>query len=173
MQSSSNDKIIIKVKRGKNTKKGFISQIYRKETPDDWLLRIGDGENFKRSSNRGIWGIKADNPPGTHFVNNVKPGDRLWFVTTNSYGKLLAVATYRSHNTRELTNKDLGWCDGKEAKSDTELHYSDLYGLNECKLLTRIQSPLVIRKYKENKCKVKLVEEYSYIVRYSKVTLGL
>lgn len=137
----------------------------------DWLLRVGDGGNLKASSKYRIWGISSKND---YFIKNVKPGDRLWFVKSKSQGKLIAVATYCSHNMRELgplinvtmTNEELGWT------ADIELHYTDLYGLNNCDLLTHIKSPMVIRKYDE-KCKVNLAVEYDHIVRYSKVTFEL
>jgi predicted secreted protein len=148
----------------------------------DWLLRVGDGENLKRSSKYRIWGIQTlTSPHGKYFVKNVKPGDRLWFVTSKSHGKLIAVATYRSHNTRDLgplinislTNEELGWIgSGADWTSDVEVHYTDLYGLSDCELLTHIKGPSTIRKYDEN-CRVNLAVEYSYIVRYSRVTFEL
>ena len=147
----------------------------------DWLLRVGDGENLKCSSKYRIWGIQSTSPDGKYFVKNVKPGDRLWFVTSKSHGKLIAVATYRSHNTREfgplidisLTNEELGWTgSGPDWTSNVEVHYTDLYGLNDCELLTHIKGAATIRKYDE-KCRVNLAVEYSYIVRYSRVTFEL
>jgi len=146
----------------------------------DWLLRVGDGENLKNSSKYRIWGILSTTSDNAYFLKNVKPGDRLWFVKSKSQGKLIAVATYRSHNKRELgplidislSNEELGWTrSGEDWTSDTEVHYTDLYGLADCELLTHIKSPKTIRKYNE-KCKVNLAVEYSYIVRYIKVTFG-
>lgn len=75
-----------------------------------------------------------------------------------SQGKLIAVATYCSHNLRNfkplinisLTNEELGW-QGSEWSADTEVHYTDMY--NE--LLTHIKGAAPIRKYNE-KCKVNL-----------------
>ena len=148
----------------------------------DWLLRVGDGENLIRSSKYRIWGIQTTTSShGKFFIKNVKPGDRLWFVKSKSQGKILALATYRSHNVREfgplinasMTNDELGWTnDDTDWTSDIELHYSDLYNLSACDLLTHIKGPSTIRKYDE-KCRVELAVEYSYIVRYSKVTLSL
>ena len=148
----------------------------------DWILRVGDGENLKRSSGKGIWGIQTvTSPHGKYFVKNVKPGDRLWFVTSKSHGKLIAVATYRSHNTREfgpliatsLTNEELGWTGSESGWSaDVEVHYTDLYGLNAYDLLTHITGASTIRKYNE-KCSVNLAVEYSYIERYCSVTFEL
>jgi len=148
----------------------------------DWILRVGDGENFISSSKYRIWGIQTiTSPHGKYFINNVKPGDRLWFVKSKSQGKILALATYRSHNKRELgplvnvsmTNEDLGWTgEGPDWTSDMEVHYTDLYNLSDCDLLTHIKGPSTIRKYDE-KCRVELAVEYSYIVRYSRVTFEM
>ena len=145
----------------------------------DWLLSVGDGENCKRSARYGIWGIQSTTSNNKHFLKNVRPGDRLWFVKSKSNGKLLSVATYRSHNVRELelgvtkTNEQLGWtCSGTYWTSDVEIHYSDLYGLDNYDLLTHIKGAATIRKYNE-KCRVVLAVEYSYIVRYCKITIEL
>ena len=150
----------------------------------DWLLRVRDGKNLISSSKYRIWGINSKSSDSKYFVRKVQAGDRLWFVTSESHGKLLAVATYRSHNVRELgplfpisyTNEELGWIsngdDHDPNKYDVEIHYTDLYGLNDCELLTHIKSPKTIRKYNE-KCRVNLPVEYSYIVRYSRVTFEL
>ena len=148
----------------------------------DWILRVGNGENLKNSSRHRIWGIQTvTSPHGKHFVENVKPGDRLWFVKSKSQGKLIAVATYRSHNLRvfgplidiSMTNEELGWTgSGPDWTSNVEVHYTDLYGLDDCELLTHIKGPSTIRKY-DQKCRVNLPTEYSYILRYSKVTFNL
>ena len=147
----------------------------------DWLFRVGDGENLKRSSKYKIWGISSKISTNKYFMKNVKPGDRMWFVKSKSQGKLVAVATYRSHNIRELgplvditlTNEELGWTGSeKDWTADVELHYTDLYGLSDCELLTHIKGATTIRKYNE-KCRVNLAVEYSYIVRYSRVTFEL
>ncbi len=147
----------------------------------DWLLRVGDGENFKKSSKYRIWGILSTTSNNKYFLKQVKPGDRLWFVKNNSNGKVIAVATYRSHNTRvfgplidvSMTNEELGWRkDGSTWTNDMEIHYSDLYGLTKCELLTHIKGPSTTRKYDE-KCALNLAVEYSYIVRYSKIIFEL
>jgi hypothetical protein len=145
----------------------------------DWLLRVRDGKNLISSSKYRIWGINSESSDGKSFVRNVQAGDRLWFVRSDTHGKLLAVATYRSHNVRELgplfplsyTDEELGW-DVKGMNINVEIHYTDLYGLNDCELLTHIKGQTRIRKYNEN-CRVNLPIEYSYIVRYSRVTFEL
>ena len=161
--------------------KNKIILINRVKMTTDWLLRVSDGFNFKQSSRYKIWGVQSSTPDSKYFLKHVKHGDRLWFVLNKSNGKLIAVATYSSHNLRELgphislsmTNEELGWIGcGPDWTSDTEIHYTDLYGLENCDLLTRIKSPKTVRMYNE-KCMVNLPLEYSYIVRYSKVTIEL
>ena len=142
----------------------------------DWILRVGDGSNLIRSSKYRIWGIQSSTSANKHFVKNVRSGDRLWFVKSKSQGKLIAVATYCSHNERvfgplidvSMTNEELGWTGGgKDWINDIEIHYSDLYGLNKCELLTHIKGPATIRKYNE-KCRLNLGLEYNYITRYGR-----
>ena len=69
-----------------------------------------------------------------------------------------------------LTNEELGWTrSGLDWSADVEVHYSHIYCLTDCNLLTHIKGAATIRRYDE-KCKVNLPVEYTYIVRYSKVT---
>ena len=148
---------------------------------NDWILRVGNGLNFIKGFKYKIWGIQSTTADNKYFLKNVKPGDRLWFVKGKSNGLILAVATYRSFNKREfgplipisLSNEELGW-DYDETKwtSDIEIHYSDLYNLTSCELLTHINGPKTIRRYNE-KCRVDLPLEYNYIIRYSNVTFEM
>ena len=141
------------------------------------LLRVGDSEHFKSSSVRGIWGIKSFIVCGKGFLKIVKPGDVLWFVKGDrSKGLLLAVATFVKVQERVLgplipltaTNEELGWTK-TEGSWDVEVHFKDLYNIEECELYSEIKGSATIRPYNE-KCKVDLPQEYSNIVRYSKVT---
>ena len=146
-------------------------------TTTDWILRVGDGKNFKRSSRFNIWGISSKNSFGKFLISNIKPGDRLWFVKSKSKGLLIAVATYCSYNSRELgpliqltkSDEELGWYGDEWSSCDIELHYNNLYNLTKCELLTHIKGPSTIRVYNE-KCRVNLPVEYNNIVRYSKIT---
>jgi hypothetical protein len=122
----------------------------------DWLLRVGDGKNLISSSKYKIWGIQSSTADSKYFLKNVKCGDRLWFVTSKTNGKLIGVASYRSHNHREfgdlinlsMTNEELGWTSLGVVWS-IEIHYTDLYNI-KCELCTYIKSPKSIRKYNKN-----------------------
>ena len=141
-----------------------------------WLLRVGNGQEFIRSSSMLTWGFDSSSTHGKTFLAHVLPGDILWFVKSESKGLLLAVATLEAVKRREVgplvavtaTNEELGWTRDSEP-SDTEIKYVDLYNVSMCGLHSEILSPLTIRRYSE-KCKVNLPLEYANIVRYSKVT---
>jgi len=130
-----------------------------------WLLRAKDGNNFNNSKNVRIWGIKRRR--NKSFMKNVRPGDILWFVTCDSGGKIIAVATYVSHNSRGIgtrSNAELGWS-GDISEIDTEIHYTDVYDeLGNCNLLTRILGQTPVREYND-KCAINLPVEYSYIAK--------
>lgn len=147
----------------------------------DWLLRVGNGHNLKGSSKYRIWGVNSMSDSNVKkFIANVQSGDRLWFVKTHSNGQLIAVATYRSHNKRELgplleislSNQDLNWTNYGGSTWDTEIHYTDLYNLESCEMYSHIGGLATIRKYNE-KCRVNLPVEYTSIVRYSQVSREL
>lgn len=141
---------------------------------NDWLLRVGNGNNFYRSTKYKLWGIKSSHPWSKYFLKNVSLGDRLWFVKSGSNGLIIAVSTFYSYNERILgeliditmTNEELGW-DGDNTLWDTEIHYRDLYHLEDCNMYTHIKCPTTIRKY-DKKCLINLPTEYEQIVKYSK-----
>jgi hypothetical protein len=164
----------------------FIIKIYRYNLimSNHYILRIGDGINFKNSSKFHIWGVESK---WKTFLKNVKKGDKLWFMINKDKnkkdtdnGQLIAVADYDYHNKRiigdlislTLTNEELEW-DGEQAKKcDIEIHYNNLYNITYCNLFSNIKGQSTIRIY-DDKCKEKmlinLIVEYEYIVKYSKI----
>lgn len=143
------------------------------EQEQHWFIRAGDGKNFINSSKYRIWGIRSSTSFGKHFVKNVKKGDKLWFIKNKSQGKVIAVCTYISLNERVLgplinttmTNEELGWVgEGEDWTSDVEIHYTDLYDLNNCNLLTHIKCQSTILKYSREKYEINLAEEYNNIL---------
>jgi hypothetical protein len=145
--------------------------------PNHFILRIGDGAHFNASSSKSIWGIDSKVSSCKWFKSIAKAGDVLWFVTGKSKGLIVAMATFTETRERiigpiidiTLTNKELGWVK-TYGEWDTEVHYKDLYNLTKSKLHTEIKSPLTIREYNREKCKVNLPEEHPRIVRYSTTT---
>lgn len=148
--------------------------------PTHWLLRIGDGSHFLSALQVRIWGVNSEHTNAIpFFLRNVKSGDLLWFILSNSKGKAIFVATFVSHTPRQIgplgafsrTNEELGWTT-RVGEWDTEIHYKDAYDISDIDVLTHIQSPLVVRKFSPEKCTVNLPQEYANIVRYSNVKKG-
>jgi len=149
-------------------------------TPKHFLLRVGDGIHFIRSSSRFIWGITSSSNAGKGFKSTVKAGDILWFVTGGSKGKIIAMATFTETRERIIgpiidltaTNEELGWTN-TEGNWDTEVHYKDLFNLTECNLLTGIKGAATVRIYNQEKCNVKLPTKYEHIIQDSKITKSM
>ena len=147
--------------------------------PNHFLLRVGDGDHFKQSSSKLIWGIDSKTTQSTWFISKVREGDLLWFIKGKSNGKVVAVATFTENRERVLgplialsfTNEELGWTK-TYGLWDTEVHYKDLYNLSYCNLYSEIKGPRPIRLYNE-KCKINLPSEYQNIVRYSKISTSI
>jgi len=88
----------------------------------DYFVNVGDGENF---------------------INNVKPGDRLWFVQGESNRKIFGISTYRSQLGPiikiTMSNEVLGWNgEGPDSTSDIEIQIQntsdvDIQNCIECK----------------------------------------
>lgn len=110
-----------------------------------------------------------------YFIKNVKPGDILWFVKSKSDGLLIGVAKFKNINERQLgplicvtrTNEELGWTNDED-DWDTEVHYTDLYNISKCNLLSKIKGAATIRK-NSDKCNVDLQTEYANIIKYSNI----
>ena len=134
------------------------------QTPTDYLFRVGDGENFWNSSHLYTWGTK-----GVDGFRSIKKGDRMWFITNKSDGKIAAVATFDSINLRgdtTLSDEELGW--SGNGGWDYEIHYKELYDVSHLNMLTKIEGQRQVRKYYSDKCEVNLPNEYPLIVKYSR-----
>ena len=151
-----------------------------------WTLRVGNSENFVKSSHRGIWGVNSEN--NKTFIANVKPGDTLWFIGNKPPGhaldgRIIAVATFVSKIERDIgpifsltsSNEELGWTGEKGGQSNTEIHYANLYNLKAINLYTGLKRGNTIcsydtcLKFKEDML-LNLPEEYEKIVKYSQIT---
>lgn len=150
----------------------YKCKIHNYMQSNHWLIRVGDGDNFKNSSKYKIWGCKSN--LSKSFLKEVNPGDKLWFITNKSKGKIIAVASFESHNKRifrplvllSMSDCELGWTNN--STMDIEIHYTDLYNLNYCELNINLKSIILITKYvnNNNKYDIDLSQEYKYIVKY-------
>ena len=152
---------------------------------NNWIIRVGDGDNFMKSSKINVWGIPDNSNASICFINNVKKGDVLWFITSNSGGKIIAVATYEemlcviptpnrfmnSSKNALMDNLSIEDFTYKQDAPNMLMRYKDLYVLSEIEhpeLLTRMKSIRMMSIYKyrgieDNHCKVDLDMEYIII----------
>lgn len=100
-----------------------------------WIIRVGDGENF-RNSKYPFWGIKrGKNGNIKSIINKMIKGDILWFITSKPYGgKIIGMSEYCHFydksdepllqiNTK--TNAEQNW-EGDESWS-IQMNYCNLY----------------------------------------------
>lgn len=152
---------------------------------NNWIIRVGDGDNFMKSSKINVWGIPDNSNASICFINNVKKGDVLWFITSNSGGKIIAVATYEemlcviptpnrfmnSSKNASMDNLSIEDFTYKQDAPNMLMRYKDLYVLSEIEhpeLLTCMKSIRMMSIYKyrgieDNHCKVDLDMEYIII----------
>ena len=152
---------------------------------NNWIIRVGDGDNFMKSSKINVWGIPDNSNASICFINNVKKGDVLWFITSNSGGKIIAVATYEemlcviptpnrfmnSSKNALMDNLSIEDFTYKQDAPNMLMRYKDLYVLSEIEhpeLLTCLKSIRMMSIYKyrgieDNHCKVDLDMEYIII----------
>ncbi len=137
--------------------------------PIHWLIRIGDGANFWRSSIYKIWSANSHFTSDKSFIKHVKQGDILWFVKTG--GTIVAVATFRKLQERllpllSMTNEELGWYGDNTHISDYEIYYDNLFDIMSLGLKSGIKGACPKRKY-NTKCQVNCPEVYQQIIRFA------
>ena len=146
-----------------------------------YILRVGNGENFINGNTRCLWAVKDSHKS---FLENVKQGDKLWFIRSKTpedtySGKIIAVANFEYKNERILgplisltpTNKELVW-DNKGDFCNIEIHYTNLYNLSAINLYTGQKGQTTVCMYDNIKSKllVDLIDEYEKIAKYSQIT---
>lgn len=133
-----------------------------------WLLRIGNGNNFKNSSKFHTWGVKRTTNVKS-FENFVQEGDVLWFIVSKNNGQALAFAEYINHNERTSTDEELGWqIENNSSNWNIEINYKNLTNVEDKNYFTCIIGQNVnIRKYNNN-CKINLPKIYEKIILCNK-----
>jgi hypothetical protein len=144
-----------------------------------WLILVGNPGNFVKCNSKSLWLIK-NRWPG--FLDNVKEGDKLWFIRNREFGdlyngKIIAVADFVSKNKRDFNKpllvEDAGRGLANEGPNcDIEIHYSNLYNLTTINLYTGLRRHATISN-SENIKKgflVNYIEEYERIAYYSQIT---
>ena len=154
---------IIDVESGALDEMLIIQEIQRLDSKNHWLLRIGNGNNFKNSSRFNIWGV-TQTTNSKSFEKLVKKGDVLWFIVSKKNGQAIAFAEYINHNERTKTDEELGWELETNSRNWTiEINYEKLTNVEDKNLFTCIVGQNVnIRKYNE-KCKINLPQLFAQL----------
>ena len=80
-------------------------------------MRIGTGENFLSSRKFNVWVASTNSTNVISFIKNANAGDRSWFITSNSGGQIIAVATYinfKRHDENSRPYNEIGWFDDSQ-----------------------------------------------------------
>jgi hypothetical protein len=137
---------------------------------EHFLIRVGDGINFK-NSNYNIWGMKKK-------YNRMKEGDVLWFLTSSKFGgKIIGMAEYYNcyDRTKETlvqintkSNEEMGW-DDKDEKWDFQIEYKNLYNTEKQNITGIIKGSCTIFRYEihKNEFNYDLYQEYENFKRYA------
>jgi len=120
------------------------------QNPKNYIIRIGDGLNFWNSDRYSVWGISETGVKT--LQKNAVNGDRLWFCTKESNGKLVAVANYSSIINRfqgdeavaHYTNDKFRWTGG-DWTSKYLIKYSNRINIEELDILSKIKGPSCVR----------------------------
>ena len=60
-----------------------VVNVIHKDKPNDWLLRIRDGTNFKKLAEKSLWQIVSEYKCTIHFLNNVKSLSKYFLFKLN------------------------------------------------------------------------------------------
>jgi hypothetical protein len=136
-----------------------------------WIVRVGDGENFKNSKLL-FWGVKKgkNNNIKSIVEKRFTPGDIIWFIISKEYGgKAIGVAEYTEFHDRNeeplisintYSNKDQNW--KGEEDWDIQIHYKNLYVTEkqDIKIIIKCASPIL--NYETFKNKNNLPDLYNH-----------
>jgi hypothetical protein len=135
---------------------------------ENYIIRIGDGNNFNNGSIYKTWGVSDK---FSNSLKKMKPNDKLWFLQKG--GKVIAVADFVSFNERvlgpliSLTPDDtvLKWnCKGKNY--NIEIHYTNLYNLTNSNVVLPLKHRHSVQLYKKLKEQpLNLIVQYEYIAQ--------
>jgi hypothetical protein len=124
-----------------------------------WLIRVGDGENFKKSKHP-FWGIKRGPGGGIKtIINKFKQGDILWFITSKKYGgNVVGMSEYVNCHDREdepltrmhtYSNDEQNWKSGDDW--DIQVYYTNLYVTERQNIGVIVQCSATVLEYEKFK----------------------
>jgi hypothetical protein len=141
-----------------------------------WLLRIGDGRNF-RNSVYPFWSVKrGKNNSIKGCVRNIAEGDILWFITNQSAGgKIIGMAEFtymydiKEKPTSDMTifsNSEQDWI-GDDVW-DIQIYYKNMYKTENANINICIRCNSSILSYITFRDRIShnLYREYDMFLKY-------
>lgn len=125
-------------------------------TSNVWIIRVGDGVNFRNSIRHHIWGLTKR---WTAYVEKFVPGDLLCFATSkNSGGYIIGIGEFVESYNREneplvqihtKSNTELGWIGrGENEDWNIQIKYKNLVNTSGKEFMkTLIRSPRTVFNY--------------------------
>jgi len=124
------------------------------QTKKHWIIRVGDGENLKKSIHP-FWGIRKGKPGILTEVKKINQGDVLWFLTNKNFGgKIIGMAEYTHFvdtddekliQIHSIPEEEQNWYGDKS--SPIQLFYTNFYDTEKQNLLLIIQCASSIMDY--------------------------
>ena len=149
-----------------------------------YIIRVGNGNNFYNSV-YNVWGY-IDHSHNLKITKKMEKGDVLWFLKSKEFGgNFVGMATFERYidrrdetliNVNTLLNNENNWTDddGNETdiRWDIQIHYRNLYQIEELNIVQVIVASLTVMEYEASKTygttnfTVDLEQEYRLITRY-------
>ena len=153
-----------------------INMDYDHKNKNHWLLRVGDGRNF-RNSVYPFWSVKrGKNNSIKGCLRNIAEGDILWFITNKkSGGKIIGMAEFmymydvKEKPTSDMTifsNSEQGWI-GDDV-CDIQIYYKNMYNTENADLDICLRCCNLIMSYITFRDRIShnLYREYDMFLKY-------
>lgn len=143
-----------------------------------WIIRVGNGENFK-NSRYSFWGVKKGIGKGNikTIVKKMRENDVLWFLTSKKFGgKMIGLAEYDKFYDKDdeplikvntYSNEEQNW-NGSDVWS-IQINYKNLYITERQNIKTCIPCSATILSYNTFKSRINidLIKHYHNFKYYA------
>jgi hypothetical protein len=145
------------------------------ELTQHWLIRVGDGINFKNSK-KNIWCLN-NSKKTLAMLNKFNENDVLWFISNKTYDNIiLGMAHYKCYfiktdepliNINTYSNDECGFDDNNDY--DIQIHYTKFYNTErqQIQLIFKCMSPIINYNNNIQKINVDLISHYINYLYYA------
>jgi hypothetical protein len=142
--------------------------------PNHYIFRVGNGINFKNSTNP-VWGLSKKAKGTKTIVSNIKKGDILWFLKNKSCGgNFIGMAEYVRFFDKDdeplvkintFTNEEQNWNGDNLDNLSLQIRYGNLYKTEKQNIEAVIKNQSTIINYETIKNKIK-EDLYKHYINY-------